>query len=69
MKRWTGHKSTIWSVAFMAEGKVLVSGGEDGVVKSWDVSSLQSGGEPVGTEILKCEDSVCLYLSSFFHDK
>jgi len=52
----------------MADGNGLVSGGHDGVVKCWDVSSLgivQSGGEPVGTKILKYEGHrVCLILFS-----
>ena len=52
VRRWTGHEGSIWSIAFMTDGKVLVSGGKDGVVKCWDVSSL-SGGEPVATMILK----------------
>jgi len=55
VRRWTGHKGTVWSLAFMAEDNVLVSGGSDGVVKCWDVSSLQPGGEPVATMILKYE--------------
>jgi len=66
VRRWTGHRGMICSVAFMAEGKVLVSGGDDGVVKCWDASSLgivQSGDEPVATKILKYEDKrVCLFL-------
>ena len=53
VRRWTGHKGIVWSVAFMAEGKLL-SGGDDGVVK-WGVNSLQSGDEPVATRILKYE--------------
>jgi len=63
VRRWTGHKSTVWSLAFMVEDNVLVSGGSDGVVRCWDVSSLQPGGEPVATMILKYEGiDVCLFL-------
>jgi len=66
VRRWTGHKNIIWTLAFMAEGKVLVSGGGDGVVNCWDASSLgivQSGDEPVATKILKYEGKrVCLFL-------
>jgi len=62
MRRWSGHKGNVWSLAFMAEGRVLVSGGDDGVVK-WGVSSLQSGGELVVTELLRYEgESVSLFL-------
>lgn len=67
VRRWIGHKGTVWSVAFTLHESGLVSSGNDGVVKCWDVSPLgiiQSGGEPVATRILECDDrTVCLVLS------
>jgi transcription initiation factor TFIID subunit 5 len=35
----TGHTATIYSLAFSQETSVLVSGGADWTVRSWDVKS------------------------------
>lgn len=41
----TGHTSSIYSLAFSAESSLLVSGGADWTVRTWDVKS--SGGPRV----------------------
>ena len=40
MANWNGHRSSVWCVGFMPDGKGLVSGSSDYIVKYWDVSSL-----------------------------
>ena len=35
----SGHKDSVSSVAFSADGLLLASGGFDGIVHVWDVSS------------------------------
>ena len=42
IKKMTGHTSSIYSLAFSAESSLLVSGGADWTVRSWDVKG--SGG-------------------------
>jgi len=39
-----GHKKAVWSLAFSSGGKVLASGGEDEVIRLWDVSTGQHRG-------------------------
>src|SRR5207237_4054336 len=34
-----GHPGKIWSLAFTADSKTLVSGGEGGIVKIWDAAT------------------------------
>jgi transcription initiation factor TFIID subunit 5 len=41
----TGHTSSIYSLAFSAESTLLVSGGADWTVRTWDVKG--SGGPRV----------------------
>ena len=40
MAKWRGHTNIAWCMVFTADGKGLVSGGEDQMVKYWDVSLL-----------------------------
>lgn len=40
----TGHTASVYSLAFSQESSLLVSGGADWTVKSWDVKS--AGGLP-----------------------
>jgi hypothetical protein len=36
-----GHTSDVWSVAFSPDGTLLLSGGDDGIPRLWDVSRLR----------------------------
>ncbi len=40
LARWDAHKKGVFALAFSPDGKVLVSGGNDEVVKVWDVSQV-----------------------------
>jgi transcription initiation factor TFIID subunit 5 len=44
IKKMTGHKASIYSLAFSAESSLLVSGGADWTVRCWDVKG--AGGLP-----------------------
>lgn len=44
--RFKGHRGSVWSLAFSADGKRLASGGSDGTVLLWDISALQSTPPP-----------------------
>ena len=35
----TGHRETIWSIAFSADGRTLAGGGDNGTVYLWDATS------------------------------
>ncbi|MCT7952182.1 NB-ARC domain-containing protein [Ancylothrix sp. C2] len=39
VKSLFAHQGLIWSLAFRGDGKILVSGGEDGIVKLWEVET------------------------------
>ncbi|HEY9810405.1 MAG TPA: NB-ARC domain-containing protein [Halomicronema sp.] len=39
LKSLFAHQGLIWSLAFRGDGKILVSGGEDGMIKLWDVET------------------------------
>jgi WD40 repeat protein len=43
--KWPGHSSGVWCVEFTPDGKGLISGGGNGMVKYWDMASLGSGSE------------------------
>jgi WD40 repeat protein len=38
-KSLTGHKNKIYAVVFSPDGKTIVSGGQDGLVKIWDLAT------------------------------
>ena len=61
---WTGQGGCVWCMMFMPDGKELVCGSTDGVLKYWDVSSL---GEKDPVEIRRFEGhSVRLLLEFLF---
>ena len=39
IKKMTGHTSSIYTLAFSAESSLLVSGGADWTVRTWDIKS------------------------------
>lgn len=41
-----GHTDAVWDLALLREDTLLVSGGSDGVVKVWDLSSSTSASKP-----------------------
>ena len=51
-----GHDGCAWSVAFTPDGKGLLSGGLDAVVKYWDISALSSAESPLKQSVLIDEE-------------
>ena len=51
--KWPGHRSGVWCVEFTPDGKGLISGGDDGMVKYWDMTSLGSGSEQQSFPVIR----------------
>ena len=45
--------SEVYSIAFMPDGKGLVSGSDDGTVRCWDISLLSSRSHDSRTEVMR----------------
>ena len=43
--KWPGHTGSVWCVEFTPDGKGLMSGSYDKMIKYWDMTSLGSGSE------------------------
>jgi len=58
IKRFEGHKNTIWSVNFSPDGRSIASGSDDNTIRLWDVST--------GREIKRFEGHTSYILSVKF---
>jgi WD40 repeat protein len=37
MQEWKAHEGHIWAMSFSRDGRYLASGGQDGIVRVWEV--------------------------------
>ena len=51
--KWPGRSSGVWCVEFAPDGKGLISGGGDGMVQYWDMTSLGSGSEQQSFPVIR----------------
>jgi len=49
----TGHSNSVWSVAFSSNGKRIVSGSDDKLVKIWEVETGAEVNRFVGVRALR----------------
>jgi WD40 repeat protein len=40
LARWEGHDADVTALAFRPDGRTLVSGAADGMLKLWDLDSI-----------------------------
>ncbi|MDJ0636528.1 MAG: NACHT domain-containing protein [Xenococcaceae cyanobacterium MO_188.B29] len=66
LAKFEADKEWVWSVSFSPDGKKLVSGGKEGIVKLWDISKIIAN--ETENSIYKTEKSIIdgSFLGSFF---
>ena len=69
MHRFTGHKSSIKSLALSCEGDLFASGSEDGAVKIWDLGGFQVDEVLMPSENQHAILSKCQYMCDRGHPK
>ena len=45
MAKWLAHTKRVGHIEFSPDGKLLISGSDDGTVKCWDVTLLGTGSD------------------------
>ncbi len=50
LKGVLSHESPVYAVAFSPDGKTVLTGGQDGIARRWDVATAQPIGQPIRHE-------------------
>jgi WD40 repeat protein len=50
LAHWEAHDASVTALAFRPDGRTLISGAADGILRLWDLPSIRRGLAPLGLD-------------------